>query len=233
MSANVPFRPEYTPIPNYFFGRNLDSINNLLELKVLLRTIFLIKQKKNYPQILTLNEIKADQVILNALPDCTDNSFEQLPLTLNGDIGSQLFIHMQVAKDDRREEIYILNIPANSKAINRIKNGDVDLPDLPDFTIMKTENSEKPTIFDLYESNIGILTPIIGEELKDAANIYPDTWIEDAFREAVTNNKRNWRYISRILQRWNDEGRDNGKPRGYSKKTDPKEYIRRTDKYIR
>ena len=110
MSANVPFRPEYTPIPNYFFGRNLDSINNLLELKVLLRTIFLVKQKKNYPQILTLNEIKADQTIINALPDCAGNSFEQLPLILNGNIGSQLFIHMKVAKDDRQEDIYILKL---------------------------------------------------------------------------------------------------------------------------
>lgn len=233
MTENNSFRTEYTPIPNYFFGRNLDNINNILELKALLRTVYLIKQKRNYPQILTFNEIKADQTIINALPDCTDGSFEQLRLILNGDIGRQLFTYIQMTKDDRQEEIYILNIPTNAKAINQIRNGAVHLPDLPDFTIMKSENSKKPTIFDLYESNIGILTPIIGEELKDAANLYPDDWIEDAFHKAVTNNKRNWRYIFRILQRWTDEGRHDGRPGGNSKKIDPKEYIRRTGKYIK
>ncbi len=30
---------------------------------------------------------------------------------------------------------------------------------------------------------------------------------EDAFRIAVENNKRNWRYIKAILRRWQEKGR--------------------------
>jgi DNA replication protein len=66
---------------------------------------------------------------------------------------------------------------------------------------------ERPNIFVLYEQNIGLLTPIIGSQLEDAADHYPADWIEAAFSEAVQRNKRNWKYISAILRRWETEGR--------------------------
>ncbi len=66
---------------------------------------------------------------------------------------------------------------------------------------------ERPNIFVLYEQNIGLLSPLIAEDLKDAADHYPAEWIEAAFREAVHGNKRSWNYIHAILRRWETEGR--------------------------
>lgn len=66
-------------------------------------------------------------------------------------------------------------------------------------------------IFTAYESNIGVLTPMIAEKLKDAEQTYPLTWILEAFGLAVENNKRNWRYIETILKRWKADGKDEGK----------------------
>ncbi len=66
---------------------------------------------------------------------------------------------------------------------------------------------ERPNIFALYEQNIGLLAPMIADELKDAADQYPHEWIEAAFREAVQQNKRKWSYIRAILRRWETEGR--------------------------
>jgi len=66
---------------------------------------------------------------------------------------------------------------------------------------------ERPNIFVLYEQNIGLLSPLIAEELKDAADHFPMDWIEAAFREAVQQNKRKWSYIRAILRRWETEGR--------------------------
>ncbi len=66
---------------------------------------------------------------------------------------------------------------------------------------------ERPNIFVLYEQNISLLSPLIAEELKDAADQYPAEWIEAAFREAVQQNKRKWSYIRAILRRWETEGR--------------------------
>lgn len=66
---------------------------------------------------------------------------------------------------------------------------------------------ERPNIFILYEQNIGLLSPLIADELRDAADTYPAEWIETAFREAVLHNKRKWSYIRAILRRWETEGR--------------------------
>lgn len=66
---------------------------------------------------------------------------------------------------------------------------------------------ERPNIFVLYEQNIGLLSPLIADELRDAADMYPAEWIETAFREAVLHNKRKWSYIRAILRRWETEGR--------------------------
>lgn len=62
-------------------------------------------------------------------------------------------------------------------------------------------------IYTLFEQNIATLTPLISEQLREAAQLYPPDWIEDAFNEAVSYNRRNWRYISRILENWSIEGR--------------------------
>src|SRR4030067_1000164 len=71
--------------------------------------------------------------------------------------------------------------------------------------------SEHPNIFQLYEANVGPLTPMIADALRDAEKTYQADWIEDAFRIAVERNKRNWRYIDAILHRWQEGGRDDRK----------------------
>src|SRR5437660_7829470 len=51
---------------------------------------------------------------------------------------------------------------------------------------------DRPNIFKLYEQNIGLLTPLVADHLRDAADLYPEEWIESAFREAVQHNIRKW-----------------------------------------
>ena len=48
------------------------------------------------------------------------------------------------------------------------------------------------------------------EELRAAEQDYPPGWIEEAIRLAVERNARNWRYIRRVLERWQAEGKDRG-----------------------
>jgi len=81
-------------------------------------------------------------------------------------------------------------------------------------------------IFMLYEQNIGIITPMIAEELQEAEKIYPPNWIEEAFKEAVTLNKRSWKYIARILERWASEGKDGGEYKRDIKKDGPDKYTK-------
>ena len=62
------------------------------------------------------------------------------------------------------------------------------------------EVESRPNIYTLYEENIGPLTALIAEELREAEETYPADWIEEAFREAVRMNKRNWKYVHAILK---------------------------------
>jgi DnaD/phage-associated family protein len=93
---------------------------------------------------------------------------------------------------------------------------------------LTTESHQQPAvnIFALYEQNIGIITPMIAEELKEADKLYPPQWIVEAFKEAVTLNKRSWKYIVRILERWASEGKDVGEYRRDIKKDGPDKYIK-------
>lgn len=66
---------------------------------------------------------------------------------------------------------------------------------------------DRPNIFALYEQNVGLLLPLVAEELREAGERYPQEWIEEAFRLAVQQNKRKWSYIRAILHRWETEGK--------------------------
>lgn len=63
-----------------------------------------------------------------------------------------------------------------------------------------------PNIFGLYEANIGALTPILADALREAEKVYAAPWVEYAFAEAVKNNKRSWAYVETILKRIQIEG---------------------------
>jgi len=67
---------------------------------------------------------------------------------------------------------------------------------------------ERPNIFKLYETHIGIITPMMAEQLKQDEIDFPAEWIEDAVREAVERNARNWKYVKAILLAWKERGRD-------------------------
>lgn len=62
-----------------------------------------------------------------------------------------------------------------------------------------------------YQSNLGLLTPAIGEKLKSLSNDFPSDWILEAMDIAVTQNARNLGYVTGILNRWETEGKGNKK----------------------
>jgi DnaD/phage-associated family protein len=92
--------------------------------------------------------------------------------------------------------------------------------------------AQRASIYSLYEQNIGLLTPLLAEQLAEAERRYPPDWIEAAFTEAVDHNKRSWSYVRRILESWEQGGQPHasGKlgPRGRhpAGHLDPDKYLR-------
>jgi len=69
-----------------------------------------------------------------------------------------------------------------------------------------SENSEIGKVFKTYESEIGMLTPFVRENMLDAMEHYPRDWIIEAIKEAAAQNARNWSYAESILKRWKSQG---------------------------
>jgi len=101
--------------------------------------------------------------------------------------------------------LYFLNSPRGRAAAEAFAKGE-----WRESARIMSAPLERPNIFRLYEENIGPLTPLIADMLKEAEGLYKEEWFEEAFTIAVRNNKRNWRYVEAILKRWKEEGK-NGK----------------------
>jgi DnaD/phage-associated family protein len=67
--------------------------------------------------------------------------------------------------------------------------------------------ADRPNIFKIYEDNFGTLTPMMAEMIKADLELYPIDWVEDAMKEAVEYNARNWKYVQAILRNWQEKGR--------------------------
>lgn len=119
------------------------------------------------------------------------------------------------------ETYTFINSPQGQAAVQAIQSGTWQDTGQPHQTVQMAP--EKPNIFKLYESNIGPLTPMVAEILKADEAEYPPEWIEDAVREAVARNVRNWKYVQKILSSWQKEGHGNEQNRR-DRKQDPEDY---------
>lgn len=221
--SGFPQKTRFTPIPNLFFSSMLPQIEDLVELKVTLHIFWTLYQKRGYPRFVTLGELRSDAALISGIKG-EEGPDELLRQGLKKAVSRGILLHLSLEQDGEVEDIYFLNTEADRRTVAKVESGELSLGGVP-----KKEQApvqERANIFVLYEQNIGLLTPIIAEELKEAESTYPSSWIEDAFREAVRRNKRSWRYISAILKRWASEGRGYGEPGRDSKASADKEYLK-------
>lgn len=224
--SGFPAKARFTPIPNLFFSEVLPQIDDPAELKVTLHIFWALYLKKGYPRFVTYSELRGDSTLMRGLGGDSSQA-EPLRRGLELAVKRGTLLCLKLERNGDTHELYFVNTDADRRAVEKIKSGELELG-----ALVKSKpcvvSREQPNIFTLYEQNIGMLTPIIAEELKEAEKLYPASWIEDAFKEAVDLNKRSWRYISRILERWKAEGKHDGEPGRYSKaESNPEEYFRR------
>ena len=223
--SGFPARMEFTPIPNYFLNVLLPRISDVQELKTTLHVLAALYRKRGHPRFVTCQELMNNDGLMKSLKGGDEEPQEALRQALQMASHRGTFIHIALDRDGSTEDIYMLNTEADRKTAARIESGELKISGLKaaEKTYMETE--EPPDIFTLYEQNIGMLTPLIADELKEAEKLYPESWLRDAVKEAVALNKRNIRYIMRILERWSTEGKTDGTYQRVSK-TDPDKYIK-------
>jgi len=217
-----------TPVPNLFFSELLPAIENIAELKVTLYAFWALTQQDGPVRYLRLTDFLSDTTFVNGLGSNIQAATEALLDGIERAVARGTFLHVNVEGADGQLDLYFLNSERGRAAIEGITKG--EWRPWPDEEKPVTLLVDRPNIFVLYEQNIGALTPIIADELRDAEQTYPPQWIEEAIKIAVENNVRRWRYVVTILERWRLEGKQ--KPDGISKRDSqqqlreqvPKEY---------
>ena len=223
--GGFPANMQFTPVPNLFMNMLMPGMDSP-ELKCMLYIFQTIFGKKGTPRFATLSELLANPSLISSLHRDGKSIEQQIKEALDLALTRGAIISIDVAQEGKQESLFFLNMLSEREAVEQIKSGVLKLPKME---IIKTpvKPVEQVNIFTLYEENIGMLTPLTSEGIKDALNQYPEDWLRDAIVEAVNANKRNWRYIERILERWTTEGKKDGTHQGYSKEnTDPDKYIK-------
>jgi DNA replication protein len=198
---------EFTAVPDLFFSELMPIIDDLFELKVTLYCLWLVQQKQGEMRYVTSTELAADQVLMNALEDADLPAQEALRMGLERAVARGTLLEVTVERPLQADETwYFLNSEGGRMAVERIQSGDW-VPDGADAGIRL--HARRPSIYHLYEQNIGLIqSPILAEELEEAERTYPQAWVREAFRIAVSNNARRWSYVRAILERWAQEGGD-------------------------
>jgi DNA replication protein len=183
----------FTPVPDSLFRDLLKEIDDLAELKVTLYLLWRITRMESQFRCLCRSEIIEDSHFMEGITaKKLDSGLEKAVQR-----GSLLRV------ENSEGGFYFLNSPRGRANAEAMRKGDwrasarsVSVPPV-----------ERPNIYKLYEQNIGPLTPLIADALKEAEAEYPPEWLEEAMNEAVQRNKRSWKYVDAILRGWKEEGR--------------------------
>jgi DNA replication protein len=225
-----------TPVPAPFFSDLLPQIDHLGELKVTLYALWFLDRQEGPLRYLTLNDFRGDRRLLEGLVLNDSQAFE--PAAGLADANESALRSALLDALDRatrrgtllraiplgktaEETVFFLNSPRGRAALQSLAQGEW-MPGMEGH-VPATLAMERPNIYKLYEENIGPLTPIISDALREAEETYPPDWIDDAIRIAVSANARSWRYVEKILQNWKEKGRDDKHRRDSEK--DSRRYI--------
>ncbi len=196
---------EEIALPASFFAELLPAISDLTELKLTLLLLQRNAAAERTP-LFSLEALSAQPDLLPAITPASGSAgVAALQAALERAASRGVLLRIVRTRGDERRDWYVINDAAGQELAANIEAGKVD------DAALEMEPAawrvERPNIFILYEQNIGLLQPLIVDELREAEKSYPADWIADAFRLAVQRNVRNWRYVRGILQRWSREGK--------------------------
>lgn len=221
--GGFPARVDMVRVPAPFFSELLPIIDHLGELKVTLYCLWALQHKEGDYRYLTLREFLGDEALLSGLGQPRADAEAALEDALERAAARGTLLHVSIEGAEGEEHLYFVNTERGRAAVDAIERGQWR-PGEGESPLELTVRVDRPNIFVLYEQNIGPLTPMIADALREIEAVYPQSWIEEAIRLAVTNNARSLAYFRAILERWQAEGKDSGRHRGDAEK-DRRRYV--------
>ena len=197
-SGFPPGKVHSVSLPEPIFTELIPLLDDLAELKLTLHVLYRLGRQQGKVRYFQYSDLTSDEILISSLTNLGNSPVQTLSQALARAVQRGTLLQVETIIGDTTEPLYFANTPKGRAAVEALARG--EWPD-------EIESAGKLNIFTLYEQNIGLLTPLIADELRQAEKDYPIEWIEEAFREAVALNKRSWRYIHAILERWRTEGK--------------------------
>ncbi len=192
----------FTQVPDSFI-KMMNGIEDVAELKVTLYAIWHIEHLEG--NFRAMGEADFEQETLGLSLD-----------EVRRGLGKAIERGTLLKSENESGVFYFLNSPRGRLSAEAFMKGQIK-PSSASYV------PNKSNVFKLYEENIGALTPLLADMLKEAEREYPGVWFEEAFEIAVSRNVRNWKYIEAILRRWKENGKD--------ERRDPQDSIQDAKRY--
>lgn len=193
-------------LPEAFFTDLLPLVDDLAELKVLLFCFWALPQQEGRFRYLRRHDFANNEPLMQGLAtlDASTSPADTLDAALANAVQRGALLEITVTLSNGPETLYFVNTERGRTAVAQIEAGAFRPGEDDDRVEILPP---RPTIYRLYEDNIGPLTPMIADSLKDMVQEFPAHWLEEAVEIAVDANKRSLRYIRAILDRWRRDGR--------------------------
>jgi DNA replication protein len=195
------------PVPSQFFSELLAQIDDLNEMRIILFCLGFVGQSGDYANCILTQDFINDSRFMSSLGNNPKEANANLQDGLERAVQRGSLLHIAGANAPSQQTYYFINTPRGRSSAQALQRGELTPSNT---TPVMDISKEKPNLFALYEANIGALTPMIAETLRDAEKKYPAEWVEEAMKIAVENNIRRWRYVEAILKSWKEEGRHGG-----------------------
>ncbi len=229
--AGIPAGARAVALPAALLHQAVPQMDDVAELLVTLYAAAAVQRLRRFPRLLDVAALRAERPLIDALArflpsDDVDTAFQR---GLEAALVRGTLLHATAHPADGAGELQVvtLNSDSDRRSLERWQRGQLAAapfrgaePPQPG----PQAASAARNVYALYEATIGPITPQIADDLAEAEGLYPAAWIEDAFREAAELNKRSWRYIQRILERWQEEGRDDAASERHPRWRPPSQY---------
>lgn len=193
------------PVPHELFRELLPRITNLEELKIVLHVVELARRRGT--RGVPIEDLLSASVVQSVVGTNSPEPAElRLGRVLDRAIANGSLVRIAVQNGASPTAYFFLSTRENRELVQRLRADDPGAAGLLDLPPETEVSIYRPNVFTLYEQQIGPLTPLVAEHLREAERSYPRGWIEGAISAAVHYNKRSWRYIESILSRWEETG---------------------------
>jgi DnaD/phage-associated family protein len=205
-------------IPAVFFSELLPAIDHLGEMKVTLYCIWAMQRQEGDHRYVRFSEVLADKRFTKTLDSNPEQREARLQEAFERAVVRGTLLCVRLDMPSGSDEFYFMNSDKGRWSIQLIERGNW----LPENSRRPIELAiDRPNIFRLYEQNIGTLTPIIADQLKDLLEDYPVEQIEEAIQLAVEQEARSLNYVISILKRQAKEGKGRHEVAGRSAEQQP------------